>query len=183
MPPSHQEQSSEKTPSTHALVATQRPGSAYRVIEFTTQEHIDDIIALAVLFHAESSPHLNFEPAVIQYYADAIKADYDRENYNAYIAYREHEPVGFLVCKMVPYFFNRDRLAQQELWYVRPGYRGTRVAFDLIRAFEDWAKLRGAVEIWTGQANENANTGKKVSKVLAKIGYPRIGSYHRKVML
>lgn len=159
-----------------------REGSVFSVIEFSTQKHIDDIITMAKLFHAENAPYLAFDGRVIQHYADAIKSDYDRENYNAYVAYRGDEPVGFLVCKMCPYFFNNDRLAQQELWYVRPGFRGTRVAFDLIRAFEDWAKLRGAVEIWTGQANDNPNVGKKVSRILTKIGYPRAGTYHKRIV-
>lgn len=167
----------------HKVLSVSRPNSAFQVVEFSTQQHIDDIIAMARLFHAEVAPHLNFDGSVIQYYADAVKADFDRENYNAYVAYREDEPIGFLVCKMVPYFFNHDRLAQQELWYVRPGFRGSRVAFDLIRAFEDWAQLRKAVEIWTGQMSENPNVGKKVSRVLTKLGYPRIGTYHRKVVL
>ncbi len=170
-----------RTQNTHASVLVARASSVYQIVEFGSQKHIDDIISMARLFHAENAPHLNFDPAVIQRYADAVKSDFDREDYNAYVAYRGDEAVGFLVCKMCPYFFNNDRMAIQELWYVRPGFRGSRVAFDLIRAFEDWAQLRGAKEVWTGQANDNPNVGKKISRILTKIGYPKVGSYHKKV--
>lgn len=153
----------------------------HTVEEVRTNQQIEDIIALAVLFHAETSAHLAFDPECIRAYGRAIQQDFDREHYTAFVAYRDHDPVGFIVCTASHYFFSREVCARQELWYVKPGLRGTRVAFDLIRAFEEWSRLRGAVEIFTGVAAGDIEKQKKTSRILTRIGYPRIGSYHKRI--
>lgn len=151
------------------------------VREVRTDDEIEDIVLMARAFHAEVGAPAEFEAECIREYGRAIQKDFDREHYTAFIAYLNGDPVGFLVCTARPYFFSRQIIASQELWYVRPAFRGTRIAFDLIRAFEDWARLRGAVELVTGVMNKDADTGKKIGKILTKIGYPRFGSYHRKL--
>lgn len=151
------------------------------VREVRTDAEIDDIIAMARAFHAEYGAPAEFDAECIREYGRAIQNDFDREHYTAFIAYKDEEPVGFIVCVARPYFFSRQIIASQELWYVRPAFRSTRIAFDLIRAFEDWARLRGAIELVTGVMNADVEKSKKVSKVLAKMGYPKFGSYHRRI--
>lgn len=154
------------------------------VKEVRTKEEVDDVVVMARIFHAENAPHLDFSPDCIHRYADAIRYDFDRTSYNAFIAYNDsQEPVGFLVAKAGPYFFSDQIAAYQELWYVIPGLRGTRVAFELIKMFEEWARLLGAVEIFTGQIIPDPVKGKKVSRVLTKLGYPRVGSYHKMITI
>lgn len=153
------------------------------VREVRTKQEVEDVCTLAAIFHAEHWSHLAFDPAVIHRYGDQIRNDYDREVFNAWIAYdAEGTPIGFLVAKCLPYFFSDQKCANQELWFVRPSLRGTRIAFELIKKFEEWAKLQGAVEIYTGQAIPDPEKGKKVSRVLTKLGYPRVGSYHKMIV-
>lgn len=153
------------------------------VREVRTKQEVEDVVTLARIFHAEHWSHLEFDPAVIHKYGDAIRYDFDRLSYNCWIAYDDEKaPVGFLVAKCSQYFFSNQLCANQELWFVRPNLRGTRIAFELIKKFEDWAKLLGAVEIYTGQAIPDPEKGKKVSRVLTKLGYPRVGSYHKMIV-
>lgn len=151
------------------------------VEEVRTDKHIEDVIKLAVEFHEETSQHLTFEADQIRRYGRAIQNDFDRESYNAWVAYKNDEPVGFLVATCSEYFFSRQLSARQELWFVKQGHRGSRIAFDLIRAFEDWGRLLGAVELFTGVATGDVPKQRKISRILEKIGYPRVGSYHKRV--
>lgn len=152
-----------------------------KVHEVLSEKDVEDIIEMAVEFHAEVESNVTFDPDVIRSFGRMLRNDYDREDWNAYVAHAEDgTPVGFLVCKMAPYFFSRERAAYQELWYVRKEYRGTRISFDLIRAFEEWGRLRGAVQLFSGQINPEPSVGKKISRVLTRLGYPRVGTYHCK---
>jgi GNAT superfamily N-acetyltransferase len=153
------------------------------VVEISSQKHLEDVIEMAKAFHTEIGSAIPLEPEQIGKYYEMLRYDLDRDSFNCFIAYKGDEAVGFLVCKLSPYFFSSMVAAYQELWYVRPAFRSTRIAFDLIRAFEDWARLRGAAEIYTGQVTNDPVKGKKVSKVLTKLGYPRVGSYHRMVTI
>ena len=154
----------------------------YRVEELRSIKHVEDLIPMAEAFFVEmSGPPLVFDPNFIRKYADAIRHDFDRISYNAWVAYKEEEAVGFLVGTASQYFFSAQVSARQELWYVRPAFRGSRIAFDLIRAFQRWGLDIGAVELYTGIVSADAETGKKVSRILTKIGFPRAGTYHRKI--
>lgn len=153
-----------------------------KVLEVRNMEQVEEIVEMAVLFHKEFESKVDFDPDQIRNYGRYLINDFDRDGFNSFVGYSDDIPVGFLVCKISPYFFSKQLMANQELWYVKPEFRGTRISFDLIRAMEDWAILRGVKEIFTGQLSNNPEKGKKISRVLSKIGYPRAGTYHRKII-
>jgi GNAT superfamily N-acetyltransferase len=147
----------------------------YRVTELLTHDQMEDLVALGRLFIMESGPHLDYDEEEVRKTCKMVIKDIEREYVNIFLVYREHELIGFLYCSCGKYLFNKQRYAQQELIFIRPAYRGTRAFLKLIKAFEEWARLRSAMEIWMGNAHN-----KYFSAVLPKIGYPEVGTYHRK---
>jgi GNAT superfamily N-acetyltransferase len=147
----------------------------YYVTELQTQQHIEDLISMGRVFAAEAGPHLDFDPDEVRSACNVVLNDFDREFFNFFIAYKDDEPVGFIYAICGKYLFNKQRYAQQELIYVRPAYRGTRAFLKLVKAFEEWARLRSSIEIWMGSAHS-----KQFSDILPRIGYPEAGTYHKK---
>lgn len=150
------------------------------VVHELRRENVDDLIILGRMFCNECGPHLVFDEGRVREYCEYVFADLDREHFNIFIAYKDGEPVGALVAYATQYAFSRQILAQQDLWYVIPALRGTRVAFKLIQAFEEWARLRGAVEIFTGVTHGDGTKLKRIGSVLTRMGYPKVGTFHKK---
>lgn len=161
--------------------ATESPQHVSKVVEITTDQHVDDLIPMAMHMHQENAAHLDFDPDVVRRYADYIIRD--RGNINGWIAYKDGVPVGFLIATMHPYMFSDQKLANQELWFTVPEQRGSRVAFNLLKAFQKWAEHNGAAEIWAGVATDNRELRRSVSHVLTRMGYPKVGTYHKRIVL
>ena len=147
----------------------------YTVTELLTETHVSDIVALGRVFVAEAGAHLEYDEKEVRETCRIVMSDMDREYFNFFLVYREYELIGFIYASCGKYIFNQQRFAQQELIYVRPAYRHTRAFLKLIKAFEEWARLRSAVEIWMGTGHS-----KTFSTVLPRIGYPEVGTYHKK---
>lgn len=147
----------------------------YKVTELLTDEHVNDIVAMGKVFVAEKGPHLQYDEEEVKATCRQVLGDMDREYLNIFLVYRDHEPLGFIYASCGKYLFNKQRYAQQELLYIRPAYRHTRAFLKLIRAFEEWARLRSSVEIWMGSAHN-----KTLGNILPRIGYPEVGTYHKK---
>lgn len=60
--------------------------------------------------------------------------------------------VGFINGYVGETFLNEEFNAYEQGWYVLPEYRGGTIALRLIKAFEGWAKGRGAAKLWLGQS-------------------------------
>ena len=147
----------------------------YTVTELLTDEHVNDIVAMGKVFVAENGAHLQYDEGEVRNTCRLVMSDMDREYLNIFLVYRDHEPLGFIYASCGKYLFNKQRYAQQELLFIRPTYRGTRAFLKLIKAFEEWARLRSSVEIWMGAAHS-----KSLSNILPRIGYPEVGTYHKK---
>ena len=145
-------------------------------------KHGEDIIPLANMHHAERNSHVPFEAQAIRDSVRQLIRDYDRIGYNAWVAYDQKDkttkiPVGFLVGHCEKYYFSYSYCASQEVWYIRPDYRGTRAAFVLLKSFEEWARLRGVLEIFTGVTTEDQSMIDKFHRMMPKIGYKPMGSF------
>lgn len=147
----------------------------YTVTELLTTEHVNDIVAMGKVFVAENGAHLNYDEEEVRATCDLVLNDMDREHFNIFLVYKDHEALGFIFASCGKYLFNKQRYAQQELLFVRPAYRHTRAFLKLIKSFEEWARLRSSVEIWMGSAHS-----KTLGNILPKIGYPEVGTYHKK---
>lgn len=147
----------------------------YRVTELLTDKHVNDIVAMGKVFVAENGAHLQYDEEEVKYTCNMVRRDLEREFLNIFLVYKDHEPIGFIYASCGKYLFNKQRYAQQELIFIRPAFRHTRAFLKLVSAFEEWARLRSAVEIWMGSAHS-----KTFSNILPRIGYPEVGTYHKK---
>ena len=147
----------------------------YKVTELLTDQHVNDIVAMGKVFVAENGAHLQYDEEEVKNTCNMVLDDLEREFLNIFLVYKDHEPVGFIYASCGKYLFNKQRYAQQELIFIRPAFRHTRAFLKLVSAFEEWARLRSSVEIWMGSAH-----CKTFSNILPRIGYPEVGTYHKK---
>jgi N-acetylglutamate synthase-like GNAT family acetyltransferase len=85
----------------------------------------------------------------------------------------DKEIVGFICGAFHQQFFTQQKFASDMALYVEPKYRGGSAAFRLVKAFENWAKEKGASHIWLGQSvgqNIDATT-----KFYERLGYDMVG--------
>jgi hypothetical protein len=88
-----------------------------------------------------------------------------------------NEIVGMLLGYISEYYFGRDLIASDYLWYVTPEYRGSRAAVLLLRDFQKWAEERNASEVHMG-----LSTGvhaEKVGALLENLGYDLVGGNYK----
>jgi GNAT superfamily N-acetyltransferase len=52
--------------------------------------------------------------------------------------------VGALGVYITKYPFTKEQVATELFWYIRPDFRGTRLAIDMFIMAEQWAKAQGA---------------------------------------
>jgi len=83
--------------------------------------------------------------------------------------------IGFLAGEIVPYFFSRELLANQQLWYVLPKYRGSRAALLLVKEFESWASDLGASEVCMA-----TSSGPNYDSLMEKLGYRKTGGVYKR---
>jgi GNAT superfamily N-acetyltransferase len=168
-----------------SLPTTRRSKNFVRIEEVRTSRNIADLVYLGRLHHNEFAPHLDYdEDRCYLLYAD-VKRDVERDRYNAYIAYDGDEPIGYMLCSASQMFFSKQISTRLEFWFVVPKYRKTRAAFELIRVYENWARLRGAIEIWVSVAHNTGHTAmvEQVSRMFEKMGYPKVGAYHCRTLI
>lgn len=62
------------------------------------------------------------------------------------------EIVGFICGALHEQFFTQQKFASDMALFVEDQHRGSSAAFRLIKAFENWAKEKGASHVWLGQS-------------------------------
>lgn len=152
----------------------------WEVREINSMRDVEEIIAMADDFHSTHRPELDFEPDKIREHGRQLMADYTRRTYNAFVAIKDNEYVGFLVGTCTPYFFNYSVSASQELLYVKPEYRSLTPLKKLLQVFANWAELNGALEIYTGVSVHELERADRVSNMFSYLGFKKIGYYHMK---
>lgn len=151
-------------------------GRRVTVNEVLTDADIVGILKLATEFANDIDLNEHIDPDVVTRSAINVKNDIERNYINVFIAYADNEPVGLLLGSTLPAIHRQGVVAEQKLWYVTENARGTPAAKLLIRAFERWAKLNGATQIFTGTANKRY--AERTSQLLEQLGYARVGSLH-----
>lgn len=154
--------------------------SGYEVVELIIPQHVDDLMPLLQDQHAEGYPHLDFSEVKIRWFIDKIIRDLDRDLRNCFLCYKGHELIGYAYASVDEFIFSTQKFAHVEMIYVVPEYRGSRAYLKLMKAYEEWARLRGCVEFWAGVAIPDRERADKISNTLEKVGYSRYGYIHKK---
>lgn len=146
--------------------------------ELMRSEQDFDLLRLGIEFSNDVDLNEHIDQDVLLMSCIKIRHDTERKYVNCFIAYQGSIAVGFIVGVTSPAFHRLGIVAEQKLWYVTKAARGT-VAFQLlIKAFERWARINGATQIFTGTAN--LRYSENTSKLLQHLGYARVGSTHVK---
>ncbi len=88
--------------------------------------------------------------------------------------------VGMFVGSISEYYFGRDLIAADLLWYVHPDHRGGTVAVRLLKHFTQWGQNMGVKEICIGVSTgvQTERTGDLLDRLnFACVG----GTYKRRV--
>lgn len=86
--------------------------------------------------------------------------------------------IGGILGMITPQYFGDDLMARDLAIYLRPEHRGGIAVVRLIKAFEQWARDRGAKEIYLSQS-----TGVEVAmveKLYQRLGYEVVGCLTKK---
>lgn len=93
------------------------------------------------------------------------------------VAYSGGELVGFFMGYVSEYFFGRNLIATEVLWYVAPSVRGGALGVRLLQGFEDWARGLGVSEvcvgIWMGVEPD------RIGLLLDRRGYVHAGGNYK----
>lgn len=150
----------------------------YRIEELRKSVQDLEILQLAKMFAEEVDLEEYIDEETLILSCIKCRNDLERKNVNAFIAYDNYDPIGFLVGIASPCFHRPGIVAEQKLWYVVPQRRATVAPILLVRAYEKWARLNGATQIYTGSAN--APLSEKTSKLLEHLNYRKVGAIHVK---
>ena len=131
------------------------------------------VLKLGKPAHEESAhSHLALDPGFLLDNAELFTRF---ENHCFWLAWEGDEAVGVFAGKANPYFFSRDMVAVDSLWYVVPQKRGSRVGLQLLGLFEQWAEALGVVDIRIGQTT--MLDPRVFNGILSSRGYDCVGSY------
>ena len=79
---------------------------------------------------------------------------------------------GLMGC-VERYYYSDELQAQLIQWYLRPAYRGTSIAPRLVKAFVEWAKSRGASEVFMGISS--GIHVQQTDRMMRKLGFAHMG--------
>lgn len=135
-----------------------------------------DIITLGRAMQEESA--FSVIPFSVERSAASImRLIVDNPNGFGVLAYDEDKPVGMIAGSLNPYFFSTGGLASDYVWYILPEYRGSRTSIRLLNMFRDWAKERGASELYMGiSTNVNAD---RTGQLLERMGFKHVGGNYK----
>lgn len=139
--------------------------------------HIRDAVNLAELYFKESpySRTHRFDKTQTTEFARSaiIKLQYELA-----IAETENEEVvGFALGYLTEYGWCSDIRVCMEFFYIKPDYRATEIAEQLIEHIENWGRKMGAVEIAVGDIGFNP---KGIEAFYTNMGYTDPGVCLRK---
>jgi Acetyltransferase (GNAT) family len=144
--------------------------------ELRSEDDYEKFIVLAKMKQEELAPFLSFDEQCVRSYFDTIKHDVIRDDLNCFIAKKDNEVIGFVVCYVTRYFFTSQTFSLLDLWYVHPNYRGSYASFKLIKAYENWARLRGCIQIFAAVTNDaDHSKAVAIADIQQRLGYKSVG--------
>jgi GNAT superfamily N-acetyltransferase len=142
-------------------------------------DDVDDLIAMSTRMHEESA--YSFLPFDSPKVAKLILAYVEYpETYGGFVAEAAGGLAGMIGGYVSDYFFCNEKIASDMVLFVEKKFRGTRTAFGLIRAFEQWASERGARELCMGVSTEVCTEG--TGRLYEHMGMRCVGGLYKKTL-
>jgi len=86
--------------------------------------------------------------------------------------------IGFFVAEIIEYFFSRERLAMDSLFFIIKKKRKSIGAIKLLKVYFEWVKLHNVKEITL--SSTNGVEVEKIEKLYVKLGFKRVGIMYKK---
>lgn len=152
--------------------------------ELMTIGEVEHFVTLSTQMYNELQPVHSFSADAIYRTAERILVDFDRDRENAWIVFNGDEPIAFGYGYCSPVLYSDDASASLNYWYVIPKYRKTIAAGLILREFERWARLSGAVEVLIGVMNEHdVTTADRLNRMFEKRSIKRVGTAFQKRLI
>ena len=130
-------------------------------IREATEEDVIDLAILGKQFVKESQNEMLgwSSSKVYNSLFDAV----ERDDFGVFVLSVDDEVVGMFLCFITPCFFSDAMQAVEIAWYVDPGHRGSKKAYQMLELYEQWAKDHKAV--CANLVNLNVLEGEMVARV------------------
>jgi len=103
----------------------------------------------------------------------------EQDNFCGFVAVDKNGDIaGLFVGLVCEHWFGKDLLASDLTLYVTPFYRGTSAAMRLLKAYEKWAKAKGAKVISLGVST--GITAERTGKFYERMGFNDVGKFYRR---
>lgn len=136
---------------------------------------IEAAIDLGEIMHAESEfRRIPYDREKLRDLTASIIQDDDKF---AAVCEKDGRLIGMFLGVECEFYFSRARGAFDWLWFVTPEERGTTAGLRLLKAFHDWAKARGCVEVRIG-----VSTGVDLDanhRIMERLGFQHMGGNWR----
>lgn len=140
------------------------------------EENLGDVLRLALTMQQESdyaAVPFDVEQTALSVLGMVVR----NPNGFGVVAYDDGKPIGMICGGLAPYVFSKGSLASDYAWYVLPKHRGSSVAVRMLKMFREWAKERGATELYMGiSTNVNAD---RTGQLLKRMGFDHVGGNYR----
>ena len=177
--------SQQRTSSTSASAKRGITQSAsLKVVELREFEQVNEATYLAHRMYEEcADPSVPFSFRATTDNITRYVVDWQRANYNVWIAYLNGRAIGMAVGTITPYIFNTERAARLDIWYVDKQSRTTKAALLLLREFEEWARLNGCIQLFGGPTGVTGEQADKVASIMTKLGFDQTGPRFMKSLI
>lgn len=137
-------------------------------LRLATIDDFSEVTTLAQQFVKES-PYKRFDK---QYLVNSVYKFLDKpknETICLLLLDDTGHPVGFLAGMIYSTLFHPEKIATEIAWYVKPEFRKSRKALELMNAFEYWAEMNKCTRVCMSSLNDS-----KVEKLYNRKGYEKI---------
>ncbi|WFE90484.1 GNAT family N-acetyltransferase [Roseibium porphyridii] len=140
---------------------------------------IDALINLGAAIASETAYRsITFDPLRAREFAEMYLAE--TETHKIFVHKSRGRLQGALFGYVTDYIFSRDLMAAEELFYIYPEDRKSRIAIKLMRAFETWARTKSVIEICFSVSTQDQ--ADRIGRFYEKMDYVRVGGVYKKKM-
>ena len=157
-----------------------------KTTELLYVEDFAPFVALGRSMVAEVAPDEPYDEEEIMSNLFMVVNDIQRGSVNVWISKAKDELVGLAVGMIGKTLYSKAPIATLVLWYVKPEYRTTLAAFELLHNFEHWARLHGAYRIEVGASRLDPRVqvdgADKINEIFKRRGFTRAGEVFYRIV-
>ena len=146
------------------------------IIRQSKPSDVEELVELGARMHEESAyAHLPYDAGKVRRLIASSAEESDTQL--VLVAEAEGQVIGMLSGYLTDYFFCDETVACDMALFVEKGHRRGGAAVRLIRGFQDWARRRGAREVYLA-----VSTGVDIDvtgRFYEKMGFSRVGAVYK----